>query len=215
MSARQDGTLVEQLKEHHAAVVPIVEEKIPEAYDTRSSPEYVTPAVQRHDVPENSEHFRQKVKVLADAHRALLRARHAQHDLPEGGTYMPEPVAPLRHAHNVPARTYVAEQSLAIQQPVEIVPPIIDAIPPHEEPHSKPIEKPTVHVPMSTHAPEKVVPAPQARPTEKKDDPEKTRQANYKPANPEWISSSEATKDELTLDMSGSVPRLVLVRKKQ
>ena len=138
---------------------------------------------------DDAAHTRQKVKVLSDAHRALIRARNAQHDLPSGGVYHDDLTIP-QHVHSA-----IAPLQQVQPQEQEIIPLIEPATPP------------AARFAPEAHEPKKHQNTPSKQVIH--ETPQSIAQPVKKP------EAQSATRDELVLDTSGPVPKLVLTRKTQ
>ncbi len=148
--------------------------------------------VQQVSTHDDAHHTRKKVQVLADAHRALIRAKNAQHDLPQVGAYAQEGHTPL-----IPTSTEdVPKENVWVQAVAPSVPKKdVHAPQPAPQQTQKVVEK-------TQSAPEHVVsPVQPAHPVKSHEIVDRSTQTS-------------ATKDELVLDTSGPVPRLVLTRKR-
>jgi hypothetical protein len=155
------------------------------------------PPVAAVEAPQQSDHAlhtRQKVQVLSDAHRALIRARNAQHDLPTGGVYHEVTTSPVQVSTPTSAPTEAPHRSIVDHVETEIAAPI-----PQKE--VSVVSTPKVHH-ETVHTAQKVMHVQEVKPVGGEEQSKK----------PE-LPIQAATKDELVLDTSGPIPRLILTRK--
>ncbi len=166
-----------------------------ETMEVRQQIERVAQAAHQPIIHNSSEgaHTRQKVQVLSDAHRALIRARNAQHDLPVGGEYRAVTAAP---APSTPQQPVVqVHQDVIDHTQTQPAAPI-----PQKEIHVAPTPK--MHHETIVHEVQKAAHAQQATPVSSREQPKKTEPP-----------IQAATQDELVLDTTGPIPKLVLTRK--
>lgn len=146
---------------------------------------------------DDASHTRQKVRVLSDAHRALIRARNAQHDLPVGGEHReaaPAPVLGTQQHSVAQVREHHRDDMKDDKQSQPITPPS------SKEVLSAPT--PDMHREKVVHEVQKLAHVQQATQNTKREQPKKSE-----------TPAQTATQDELVLDTSGPVPKLVLTRK--
>jgi hypothetical protein len=134
--------------------------------------------------PSVKDYERERIKILAAAHRAMIRARHAREHLPKGGVIMTDTAAEraieaVRDIHDETLSTALLEPSLQTQKVVD------------EEEHT--MQALTERVARHVQPAESV--------------------ARIKPKTQEQVSVDTHTKDSLKLDVSSGTPRLILTRK--
>lgn len=147
--------------------------------------------LQHHD---ESHHTRQKVKILSDAHRALIRARNAQHDLPEGGH-----TKDVGEVEKVPEIIHTPASTPDVVVPKSI--PMVE----HAQPQQKVVQDgASQSVPQRSEVQHVTV----------REHPKKEPEyPNVHHASAATTAATGPTKDELVLDTTGPIPRLVLTRK--